>query len=373
MVRPGPHLFLIQFAVTPLMIMAQADGIYVSDAGNFNAPPWQIVHYDQAGQNPSPFITTELNWPQDILFLEDSNVVLISNLGSGTINRHDATTGDYLGPFATGLLGPTRMKVGPDGLLYVLQWQGEGIVRRYALDGSSLGEFTSVGVTQSIGLDWDGSGDLYVSSYNADLVRRFDPQGNDLGVFIDSHLIGPTNIWFDTNGDLLVADYDGASVKRFDSSGNYLGVFINGLMNTEGVDHYPDGRFLLGDGGTSSVKLFEADGTFVQDFVPSGSGGLMTPNAVVIRGQLTLGTTEHVDTVPAELFLPNVGRIFTLQDGLLERIRRMHIHNSVGKLVDRSIHPLWSAEALPAGTYLVVVEWKNGGLATQQLQVMDRP
>lgn len=105
------------------------------------------------------------------------------------------------------------MKIGADSLLYVLQWSGNGKVRRYQLDGTYAGEFTSVGVPQSIGLDWDSNGNLYVSSYTGDNVRKFDPNGNDLGLFVTSNLAGPTNIWFDDNGDLLVSDYDGTAVK----------------------------------------------------------------------------------------------------------------------------------------------------------------
>lgn len=75
------------------------------------------------------------------------------------------------------------MKVGPDSLLYVLQWNGVGKVRRYQLDGTYLGEFTTTGVSQSIGIDWDNKGNLYVSSYNGDLVRKFDTAGVDYGNF----------------------------------------------------------------------------------------------------------------------------------------------------------------------------------------------
>ena len=48
--------------------------IYVSDAGNFNKPPWQILKYDENGQNSKVFISEDqgLDWPQDIVFLEDS-------------------------------------------------------------------------------------------------------------------------------------------------------------------------------------------------------------------------------------------------------------------------------------------------------------
>lgn len=78
------------------------------------------------------------------------------------------------------------MKIGPDNLLYVLQWNGNGRVKRYQLDGTSMGDFTNASVNQSIGLDWDSSGNLYVSSYNGDSVRKFDSNGNDAGLFINT-------------------------------------------------------------------------------------------------------------------------------------------------------------------------------------------
>lgn len=262
--------------------------VYISDAGGFNQPPWQILKVDGNGENPTVFIADELNWPQDIIFRDDSGTVLISNLGSGRITVHDADTGAFVEDFATGLAGPTRMKLGPDGLLYVLQWNGQGIVLRYELDGTFVDEFTSVGVPRSIGLDWDAEGNLYVSSYNQDLVRRYDPDGEDLGVFIDSDLAGPTNIWFDSTGDLLVVDYDGTAVKRFSPAGEYLGDFMVGLRFAEGFDFLPNGDILIGNGSDSTVKRYAADGTFIEDFVASGTAGLQNPNAIVVRG----GTPE---------------------------------------------------------------------------------
>jgi len=128
-----------------------------------------------------------------------------------------------------------------------LQWNGNGRVLRYQLDGTYLGEFTSVGVSQSIGLDWDSSGNLYVSSYNGDHVRKYDSNGNDQGLFINTNLVGPTNVTFVDNGDLLVSDYDGAKIRR----------------------------------------MYDSEGNFIKNFVSSGSGGLNTPNAVVIRNDNT--------------------------------------------------------------------------------------
>jgi sugar lactone lactonase YvrE len=278
---------LLLFAASVLLFTSntfcQNLEIYVSDAGNYSNPPWKILKFDENGENPEIFINTNLAWPQDIVFMEEQQVVLISNLNTGRITKYNSTTGQYVEDFATGIGGPTRMKIGEDSLLYVLQWSGNGKVRRYQLDGTFVDEFTTVGVAQSIGIDWDSSGNLYVSSYSGKNVRKFDENGNDMGLFVTTNLLGPTNIWFDDNGDLLVIDYNGTSVKRFDPNGNYLNDFITGLSNSEGVDFFPNGDILIGNGATSSVKLFDSAGTYIEDLIPSGAGNLKTPNAVVIR------------------------------------------------------------------------------------------
>ena len=275
-------LICFLFFITSISI-AQDIEIYVSDAGGFSNPPWKILKFDQNGENPVTFIDTVLAWPQDIVFLEDQQVVLISNLNSGRITKYNSTTGDFVGDFATGIAGPTRMKIGADSLLYVLQWSGNGKVRRYQQDGTYLGEFTSVGVPQSIGLDWDSNGNLFVSSYSGDNVRKFDPNGNYLGLIITSSLAGPTNIWIDKNDDFFVLDYDGTAVKNFNSSGVFQNNFITGLSQCEGVDFFSNGNILIGNGLTHSVKMYDSNGVYIEDFIPNGSGGLMTPNAVVIR------------------------------------------------------------------------------------------
>jgi sugar lactone lactonase YvrE len=279
--------FLLLIAISILLLASNAFSqdleIYVCDAGNFSSIPGQILKFDQNGENPEVFIDTNLAWPQDILFLDDQNIVLISNFNTGRITKYNSVTGDYIENFATGIGAPTRMKIGADSLLYVLQWSGSGKVRRYELDGTFIDEFTSVGVTQSIGIDWDNAGNLYVSSYGGGLVRKFDPDGNDLGIFVNSNLSGPTNIWFDNNGDLLVIDYNGTAVKRFDSSGTFINNFLTGLSQAEGVDFFPNGNILIGNGTTSSVKLFGSNGNYIEDFIPNGSGNLLTPNAILIR------------------------------------------------------------------------------------------
>ena len=258
--------------------------IYVSDVPNFDQPSWKIFRYDHNGENPVVFTEEELAWPQDLVFLEDKGEVLISNLNSGKINRHNSTTGAFIATFASEISGPTRTKIGPDGLLYVLQWAGDGKVLRYNLDGTKVDAFTDTGIPQSIGLDWDHSGNLYVSSFQNNQVIKFDTQGRSQGVFTaDGNTQGPTNIWFNAAGDLMVNDWKAGKVVTFDASGQFLATFATGLSQVEGVSELDDGSLLIGNGGTGAVKLFDADGNFIEDFVPSGSGGLGKPNAVIVR------------------------------------------------------------------------------------------
>jgi hypothetical protein len=356
-------LFASSFLLFVSNVFGQEIEIYVSDAGNFSSPPWKILKFDENGENPQTFIDTVLAWPQDIVFLEDQGVVLISNLNTGRITKYNSSTGEYIGDFATGIGGPTRMKIGADSLLYVLQWSGNGKVRRYQLDGTFVDEFTSVGVAQSIGIDWDRDGNLYVSSYGGDLVRKFDTTGNNLGIFVNTNLAGPTNIWFDEDGDLLVIDYDGTAVKRFNSSGTFTNNFITGLSQAEGVDFFPNGNILIGNGATHSVKMYDSNGVYIEDFIPNGSGGLITPNAIVIRevnpssvsgdeNSSNLNTFVLEQNYPNP-FNPTTKIKFTLPSVIASGAKQsqlvtLKVYNVLGKEVARIV-----SEDLQAGVYEV--------------------
>jgi len=355
-------------------VSAQNMEIYVSDAGDYANPPWKILKFDENGDNPELFIEDSLVWPQDIVFLEDQNVVLISNLKNvgGYISKHDINTGDFVGYFAQNISGPTRMEIGDDSLLYVLQWSNtDNNVLRYKLDGTFVDEFTSVGVKQSIGIDWDNEGNLYVSSYGSRYVEKYDTSGMDEGRFINGSLAGPTNIWFDDAGDLLVSDYNGGSIKRFNSDGQYQGVFIDGLKFPEGVDFFPNGNILIGNGGTSAVKLFDPEGNFIEDIIPSGSGGLITPNAVVIREVNTVSVQDE-KTDHKGFIVPAAGKMFLLQPDVLPVIKTLEIYNLNGVRVDKVDeinNRVWNGSGLSNGFYVAVAKMKDGNRLSQKILV----
>ena len=257
--------------------------IYVTDAAQFNnGGPYKVIRYDEDGGFAETLISSNLAWPQHIVFLEDEGTMLVSNLSSNSINEFDINTGEHKGTFASVSNGPTRMKIGTDNLLYVLQWNNSAAVLRYDLDGNFVDEFTSIGINQAIGMDWDAEGNFYVSSFQGS-VRKFDAEGNDLGVFISSNIQGPTNISITEDNEMLVLDWKAGSIQKFDLNGAFIGTFASGLTQPEGIDMLPDGKLLVGNGGGSTLKIYSSDGTSEGDLFSRGFGGLLQPNGVIVR------------------------------------------------------------------------------------------
>jgi DNA-binding beta-propeller fold protein YncE len=363
-------LILTHLLLTNNCAFAQNYQVYVSDAGNFDSPPWQILRFDQQGTNGTVFISDHLAWPQDILFLEHDTIVLIANLNTGTLSKFHSETGTYIGEFATGISGPTRMAIGPDSLLYVLQWQGNGKVKRYQLDGTFVDDFTEVGVPTSIGLDWDTAGNLYVSSYNGKFVQKFSATGANLGKIITTNLAGPTNLWIELNGDVMVADYEGAAIKRFSATGSFLGVWAGSLSRVEGIALLPNGHRLIGVGSTSSVREYSAGGTLVGNFVAPSTLGLLTPNAVVIRATGISGVKPS-PVEAATLVTPSIGEQFARLEVPSHKIQRIDIYDAEGTLVTQwaMTEPVWDARNQPAGMYIMVAVMANGDMIRQKIMV----
>jgi len=336
-------------------------GVYVSDAGNFSNPPWFVYQFDEDGQNPVQLLNESdgINWPNDILFIDDLDIVLLANthITNGTIQRYSATTWEFIDNFAEGINGPTRMKIGPDGLLvYVLQLHaGEDKVLRYETDGTFVDEFTNFGTLGQLGLDWDTSGNLYVSSYNFDKVMKFDTDGNFVEDFIDTGLDGPSNIFFDNNGsgDLIVLNWDSGVVKRFDSDGNFVEDLITDVLGCEGVDFFPNGDMLMGVASTGVVKKYDSNFNFIEDLITGINGA---PNAITIHDGI-LG----VEDLKAKGFsaYPNpVTDILNLRAN--EDISSVSISNILGQIIYQanvdSMNFTVDMSSFSGGTYFVIVQ-----------------
>lgn len=366
------HIATLLLLLITAGISAQNMAVYVSDAGNFSSGPWQIAKFDENGSFEGALMNNDdgIVWPQDIIFLDSEEAVLISNLSTaGIISKHEWDTGNFIENFAEGLGGPTRMKIGPDDKLYVLQWSNtNNKVLRYELDGTFIDEFSEVGVVQSIGIDWDSNGDFYVSSYSGSTIRKFNgTNGADMGDFISTGLQGPTNIFFEPGGDLIVFNYNSGIIKRFDSDGNFVEDLITGVNGCEGFAFFPNGDLLIGVGSDGSVRRYDSSYNFIENFVEPGV--VLTPNAIVIRDDIPLSIREN--TLEIVMVTPTIGTSFQLSDQALTAFDTFYVHNSQGKLIatiKSGDGRIWNASHLNEGIYFLTAS-KDGQRSVQKIVV----
>lgn len=352
-------------------VRAQADQEVLVNSRNGNA----VLHYDLDGNYLGEFIQAGsggLVGPEDIFFHPDGTV-LVTGFGNTAIKRYDGATGAFLGDFSYGyaLQTPSKMSMGPDGLLYVTQWgTTQNKVVRFGLDGAFVDEFTSIGTPNGLGHFWDATGRFYISVYGngaTGTVQRFAADGSFLDIFIDSSILqGPTDLWQIANGDVLVEDWSSGTVLRYDSTGSFIGTYISGLSNPEGHAFLPNGDLLIGDWGVDAVHWFNASGTPLGYF--TSGNGLADPNCVRVHEVPFSSVSElGARAVPVQV-VPTYGTgPFEMRfERSLGPDARLTVLDATGRVVDASLpkeitegaaRVRWQPDGrLPRGGYHLVVD-----------------
>lgn len=366
-----PILALLCAILSPTFLSAQNSyTVLVSSRGES-----AVKEYDLDGNYLGDFVSPGsggLSGTEDILFHPDGSV-LVTGFANTAIKRYDGITGDYLGNFSSGysLNTPSKMSIGPDSLLYVTQWGAtQNKVVRFALDGTFVDEFTSVGAPNGLGHLWDAGKNFYIALYGngaSGTIHKFDSLGNSLGVFINSFILqGPTSIWRDGAGDMLVEDWTTGKVLRYDSQGAYKGEFLTGMTNPEGIAFLPNGDMLIGDWGEDAVHRFDSTGSYLGYFT-SGEG-LTDANSVKLRLVQSTGAKEIADPVSCFTVTPTLGSdifqvaltlsspsVLTLQ--VLDFNGRV-VHEIAREKRSKGLHTFhWQPEpGISAGMYLIRME-----------------
>lgn len=249
------------------------------------------------------------------------NDFLITSPRSDTIERFDATTGEYLGSFVTegsgGLDLPGGVAVGPDDNVYVtsgltgevLRYDGQtggfidvfasgngmtatnnirfhqdfmyvgqfasgsnGVIKRFnAITGAFVDDFISANFVDGFEFSDDS---VFVSDFSGGVAKYDLDDGSFVEQFIargEGGLLNPTAVLLLDNDDLLVSSYDTDSVKRYSPDGIYLGDAITGLFEPEGLAIGPNGNLYAGSNGLGIVNEYDIDDfSFVREFANSG-------------------------------------------------------------------------------------------------------
>jgi DNA-binding beta-propeller fold protein YncE len=132
-----------------------------------------VVRYDGVtGQPLGTFVTAGsggLTTPAGICFDPSQTYLYVASAGTNQILKYNAQTGAYVGmAAAAGLSNPQDVKVGPDGLLYVLS-AGNNRIERFNTSGTYVDDYVpagSGGMVSPYRMAFGPDGDLYVSTGN---------------------------------------------------------------------------------------------------------------------------------------------------------------------------------------------------------------
>ena len=246
--------------------------------------------------------------------------LLITSFSGSRVERYDAETGQYLGPFipqsSGGLSSAAGIAVGPDDNLYVTSWGGNEILCFDGESGAFLSRFASQdGLFRPNNIVFN-DGFFYVTQTAAGpngFVRRYDAQTGAFTDFLDVAFGDGLAI----DGDSILVSNFGGGVERFDlATGAFVETFIpegtGGLANPTAILLLDDRQILVSSFGTDSVKRFDSQGNFVDDvitdlFQPEGLG--LGPDGNLYAGSFGSGIVNRYDATTFEFVseFSNVG------------------------------------------------------------------
>lgn len=174
-----------------------------------------------------------------------------------------------------------------------------GTVQWYRSDGSFVKTLnTDQANTETTGIAFDASGNLYATVFEANNIVKFDRSGNLLGTFGSGYNADPESIRFDSAGNAYVGQADGThQVLKFDSSGTPLATFSPAIENrgTDWIDLAADQKTLFYTSEGHLVKRFDASANAQR---PDFASGLPGPVAFAVRimpdGEVLVADTDRV-------------------------------------------------------------------------------
>ncbi|MBE8718776.1 SMP-30/gluconolactonase/LRE family protein [Cellvibrio sp. KB43] len=149
------------------------------------------------------------------------------------------------GVFTAGIEGPA---VGPDGYLYVVNFQKEGTIGRVSADGKAELFVNLPEGSTGNGIRFDTAGDMYVADYTGHNILKISPPARQISVWAHNPAMHqPNDIAITQSGILFASDPDwkneAGQLWRIDTDGKTV-LLESGMGTTNGVAVSPNQKRL---------------------------------------------------------------------------------------------------------------------------------
>ncbi len=225
-----------------------------------------------------------------------AGIVYASNFNANTITSYDLSTGAFLGTVVAAgaeLSGANGLRIGPDGALYVTGQFSNDLVKYSPATGALIGVLdpgNAAGLDSPQGMVFGPDGLLYVASSANDRIARFNPvTGNFVDTFATLDATGhngPITPVF-AGGYFYVSAFDSGSLLQLNAA---TGALLNTFPGPPGFGLAdmvvgPDGNLYveainLTDFTGNILRYSATTGELLGTFVPTGSGGLVSPGGL---------------------------------------------------------------------------------------------
>ncbi|MBL9137340.1 MAG: choice-of-anchor M domain-containing protein [Verrucomicrobiales bacterium] len=200
------------------------------------------------------------------------------------------------GVFAqTGLLEPTAMVSGPDGLVYIADAKRNAVLR-FSAAGRMLGVVADQDLSGPTGLAFDTTGNLYIANRSANNVVKIAPDGTR-SVFIAQGLDGPVSVVRDPQGNFLVSNATGNNIRRFSGTGADLGLLITNLHRPAGLAFDTANILHVAETGANQITRFDTNGVpfgvFAADNLQEPTGLAFARNGDLYVANAVSGTVRR--------------------------------------------------------------------------------
>jgi sugar lactone lactonase YvrE len=164
---------------------------------------------------------------------------------------------------------------------------GSNTIFKFAPDGTKS-TFAS-GLNGSVGLAFDGSGNLFVSDFNSGTIFKVTPAGTK-STFV-SGLSGPFTLAFDSSGNLFEADAGSGTIFKFTPAGT-KSTFAAGIGFPFGLAFDTSGNLFVSDQNSETIFKFTPAGT-----KSTFAAGLTNPAVLAFDSSGNLFVSDQNSTI----------------------------------------------------------------------------